>query len=79
VLEELRPPIICEILDWVTEPWGYAADDIVSHLQDYHYRWFDIQADGTLSPHAARDLYPEVRNYVAVPEEGVSRVREFVV
>jgi FkbM family methyltransferase len=79
VLEELRPAIICEVLDWVTGPWGYAARDIVSHLQNYDYRWFDIQPDGTLSPHAAKDLYPEVRNYVAVPEEGVCRAREFVV
>jgi len=75
-LEELRPMIICEVLDWVTGPWGYAARDIVSHLQSYDYRWFEFQPDGTLSLHEPRDTYPEVRNYLAVPLEKVNQVHE---
>jgi FkbM family methyltransferase len=78
ILKELRPAIICEVLDWVTAPWGYAARDIVSHLQGYDYTWFDIQPDGTLSPHAPRGQYPEVRNYLAMPMEKVNAVRQWI-
>ena len=69
LLESIRPIVICEVLDWVTRPWGYPARDIVNHLRHYEYDWFDSQDDGTLSPHAQREEYPEPRNYVGVPRE----------
>jgi FkbM family methyltransferase len=78
LLGQLRPLIICEVLDSATRPWGYLARDIVSRLQSRSYRWFDIQHDGNLLPHGLREGYPEVRNYLAVPEEKLGRVREFM-
>jgi len=69
LLESIRPIVICEVLDGVTGSWGYPARDIVNHLSRYEYDWFDSRDDGTLSPHAPREKYPEVRNYVAVPRE----------
>jgi FkbM family methyltransferase len=77
LLRQLRPLIICEVLDGVTAPWGYPAREIVSHLQTYSYQWFDILPDGNLLPHRSTDQYPDVRNYLAVPEEKLDRVREF--
>jgi len=78
LLTQLRPLVICEVLDSSTEPWGYPARDIVSRLQGHGYGWFDIQRDGSLLPHSLREEYPEVRNYLAVPEEKLDRVREFI-
>jgi len=69
LLESIRPIVICEVLDGVTRSWGYPARDIVNHLSRYEYVWFDSRDDGSLSPHAHRQEYPEVRNYVAVPRE----------
>jgi FkbM family methyltransferase len=69
VLEHLRPLIICEVLDWVTEPWGYRARELVATLSVWDYRWFDIDGQGALSEHVAREAYPDIRNYLAVPEE----------
>jgi FkbM family methyltransferase len=69
LLESIRPILICEVLDWVTQPWGYAAREIVNHLRHYDYDWFDFSDDGSLSPHAQKEEYPEPKNYVAVPRE----------
>lgn len=74
VLEQLRPVIICEILDWVTEPWGYQAKEIISKLSGYGYRWFDIDGDGVLTEHMSRNAYPDIRNYVAAPSERVEKL-----
>jgi len=68
-LRALRPLIICEVLDWVTAPWGYPAREIVSCLESFDYVWFEFQPDGRLVPHMARQDYPEVCNYLAVPRE----------
>ena len=78
MLEDLRPIILCEVLDWVTGPWGYAARDIVSHLRDRGYAWFDFRSDGMLSLHAPQDVYPEIRNYLAVPLEKIDTVQEWI-
>lgn len=72
VLDELRPIIICEVLDWVTEPWGYHAKEIVGALSGRGYRWFEIDSRGALVEHTARESYPEIRNYLAVPREKVA-------
>jgi len=69
LLSEFRPIVICEVLDLVTRGWGYPASQIVASLRAYDYEWFDILPDGSLSPHRARDKYPEGRNYLAVPRE----------
>ncbi len=74
VLGTIRPILICEVLDWVTRPWGYSAREIVQCLRARGYEWFDFREDGAISPHLQRDEYPEVRNYLAVPREKLSLV-----
>jgi FkbM family methyltransferase len=69
VLAESRPLLICEVLDWVTRPWGYEARDLVEYLEERGYEWFDFAADGRIMPHARRQAYPEIKNYLAVPRE----------
>ena len=75
LLSEFRPLLICEVLDLVTRPWGYPAREIVNHLRTYDYEWFDILHDGSVRPHSQRDQYPEVRNYLAVPQEKQDRLQ----
>lgn len=77
MLESLRPVIICEVLDWVTGPWGYPAAEIVEFLGRFGYQWFDFCEDGTLATHNERDRYPEIRNYLAVPRENIDQIREW--
>jgi FkbM family methyltransferase len=74
LLQLLRPIIICEVLDWVTQPWGYAAREIVSCLQRHAYVWFDFAEDGKIALHEPRHEYPETRNYLAVPREKLALV-----
>jgi len=68
-LHSMRPIIICEVLDYVTRPWGFPAREIVSFLSEEDYIWFDFHDDGTISRHEIRSEYPEIRNYLAVPRE----------
>jgi FkbM family methyltransferase len=74
VLERYRPIIICEILDWVTKPWGRAAVEAVDYLAERGYQWFEFDEDGRIFPHARREQYPEVKNYLAVPQEKLSAI-----
>jgi FkbM family methyltransferase len=78
ILEFARPTIICEVLDWVTAPWGYRASEIVELLRHFDYRWFDFCEDGTVAAHVEREEYPEVRNYLAVPEEKLSQLASWL-
>jgi FkbM family methyltransferase len=73
-LEVARPPIICEVLDWVTAPWGYPANDIMTFLREFDYQWFEFRDGGTLTAHVEREHYPEIRNYLAVPQEKLSLI-----
>jgi FkbM family methyltransferase len=77
MLSAIRPILICEVLDWVTRPWGYPAREIVSYLRERGYYWFDFRDDGTIYPHAQRDEYPEIRNYLAVPREKLALVERW--
>jgi hypothetical protein len=69
VLTKYRPMVICEVLDMATQAWGYPARDIVAKFQSYGYAWFEFQADGSIVPHEIRSHYPDIRNYLAVPNE----------
>jgi FkbM family methyltransferase len=71
LLSSIRPILICEVLDWVTRPWGYPAREIVKRLFSEGYEWFDFNDDGSLTRHVQRDAYPEIRNYLAAPQEKV--------
>jgi FkbM family methyltransferase len=77
-LEVIRPLIICEVLDWVTLPWGYPARAIVESLNSLDYQWFDFCENGSLAVHAERDEYPEVRNYLAVPREKLPQIESWL-
>jgi FkbM family methyltransferase len=78
LFSSIRPFVICEVLDWVTKPWGYPAREIVSALGDYDYKWFDFRPDGALVPHEPRDEYPEVRNYLAAPREKLQEIAAWI-
>ena len=77
VLERHRPVIICEVLDWVTRPWGRAAVETVDYLAERGYEWFEFDEDGRVRPHVRHEEYPEIRNYLAVPRERLSVVDNF--
>ncbi len=78
LFSSMRPFVICEVLDWVTKPWGYPAREIVSALGAYDYAWFDFRPDGALIPHEPRDEYPEVRNYLAAPREKLQEIAAWI-
>jgi FkbM family methyltransferase len=70
-----RPAILAEVQDLRTEPWGYAAREIIRFLIRKEYRWFALDAEGNLIP-TATDRQKYDGNLVALPAE---RVREFIV
>jgi hypothetical protein len=63
------------VQDLRTEPWGYAAREIIQFLVRKEYRWFALDAEGNLVP-TATDRQKYDGNLVARPAE---RVREFIV
>jgi FkbM family methyltransferase len=70
-----RPAILAEVQDLRTEPWGYAAREIVRFMARKEYRWFGLDAEGNLFPVSTQEeLYDA--NLVALPAE---RVREIIV
>ncbi len=77
LLTAVRPLMICEVLDWVTQAWGYSAREIILRLRREGYQWFDFRDDGTIKPHSIRGQYPEIRNYLAVPEEKLPQVQHW--
>ena len=78
LLESCRPLILCEVLDKVTQPWGYRAREIVDMLRRFDYEWFDLLPTGDLQPHVRREDYPEVRNYLAVPMEKRAEIEQWI-
>lgn len=72
LLTEFRPVIICEVLDAATRAWGYEAREIILALRRFDFEWFEFNPDGTLIPHAIKDHYPEVKNFLATPREKCS-------
>ena len=70
-----RPAILVEVQDLRTEPWGYAARDIVGYLANRGYRLFALDADGNVIPVATSQQRYDA-NLVALPAE---RVREMIV
>jgi len=72
-----RPVILAEVQDLRTKAWGYRAKDILMHLQDLGYQWFDLLEDGSLYD---LDLSGNEfdGNFVAYPEEalgGIERLK----
>src|SRR6266853_2897164 len=71
---ESRPAILAELQDSRTEPWGYAAKEIIQFLIRLDYRWFAIGAKGALLPISC-DQETYEANLVALP---VERGEEFL-
>jgi FkbM family methyltransferase len=69
ILTKFRPIFICEVLDATTQAWGYDAREIILMLQSLDFNWFEIRLDGSIVPHAIKEHYPDIRNYVAMPKE----------
>ena len=72
-----RPVILAEVQDLRTKAWGYRAKDILMHLQNLGYEWFDLLEDGSLCD---LDLSGNEfdGNFVAYPEEalgGIERLK----
>jgi FkbM family methyltransferase len=70
-----RPAILAEVQDVRTEPWGYAAREILRFLSRREYRWFALDIDGNLVPVSTEEQRYDA-NLVALPAE---RVREIIV
>jgi len=71
---ESRPAILAEVQDTRTQPWGYAAREIIQFLIRMDYRWFAIAAKGALLPISC-DQKTYNANLVALP---VERTEEFL-
>jgi FkbM family methyltransferase len=71
---ESRPAILAEVEDIRTQPWGYAAREIIQFLLRMDYRWFAIAAKGALLPISC-DQESYEANLVALP---VERTEEFL-
>jgi FkbM family methyltransferase len=70
-----RPAILAEVQDLRTQPWGYAAREILRFLARWDYRWFALDMDGNLVPVSIQEEEYDA-NLVALP---VERVREIIV
>ena len=76
LLSDCRPPILCELADVRTEPWGYGSVDIYEFLATRGYRWFLITPEGRLQFCPRKEHFHE--NLIAVPEEKLELVASFV-
>lgn len=63
-----RPIILCEVEDQRTQPWGYAAGEILSFLSDLGFRWYRPSEGGHLVPVTGLEERCQ-GNFVAVPPE----------
>jgi hypothetical protein len=72
-----RPAILVEVRDIRTQPWGYPSKAIVEYLTRAGYRWFEINADGSLHP-TSHELNYYDANLVALPREREREFRNFV-
>ncbi len=72
-----RPVILAEVYDVRTEPWGYRAREIVEHLHNLDYEWFEVLADGAIARiETDREVYDA--NLVAVPRERAAEIERLV-
>lgn len=72
-----RPAILVEIQDLRTRPWGYPSRAIVEFLTRAGYRWFELNADGSLRP-TPHELNYYDANLVALPREREKEFRNLV-
>jgi FkbM family methyltransferase len=77
LVPHLRPLIVCELADITTEPWGYSGAEIYHFLQSRGYCWFSIMLKGKLHVCLRKAHYHE--NLIAVPEEKIDSVKDYLV
>lgn len=68
-----RPAFLVEVQDIRTQPWGYAAREIIAFLEDRGYAWFALAGGGKLVQFE-RDVNQFNGNFVAVPSECMKEV-----
>jgi len=68
-----RPLFLCEVQEIRTQPWGYAAREIIEFLRAHAYRWFAPEIGGQLLP-VPVDQVEFDGNFVAVPDERIHQV-----
>jgi len=71
-----RPVVLVEVCDLRTAAWGYAAPEILKHLSDRGYQWFEAREGGGLVP-AVLDAKSYDGNFIAVPAENIDRFQEY--
>lgn len=64
-----RPLILCEINDLVIADygWEHCGEDVIKFLEAKRFRWYGLNADGSLIPHVKSSWYST--DLIAVPEE----------
>jgi FkbM family methyltransferase len=70
-----RPVILAEVQDVRTAPWGYAAKEILLHLDARDYRWFSISSDGSVHTLELGTSRFD-GNFVACPRESIGLLEE---
>ena len=73
ILCDFRPVILAEVQDVRTQPWGYAARQIIEFLEDLRYRWFAVTKDGRLEPAPTNNVWCDA-NLVALPHERAEEI-----
>lgn len=63
-----RPVILAEVQDLRTQPWGYSAREIISHLFTLGYDWNQVRLNGLLEK-LPIDKQNYDGNFVAIPSE----------
>jgi FkbM family methyltransferase len=71
-----RPVVLVEVCDLRTAAWGYAAPEILKHLSERAYQWFEAREGGGLVP-AKLDAKSYDGNFIAVPAENIDRFWEY--
>jgi FkbM family methyltransferase len=72
-----RPVILAEVQDVRTRPWGYTAKDLLRFLEAKGYSWFGLSDRGSMTVLDTSSSAFE-GNYVAVPNELLSDVRDLL-
>jgi hypothetical protein len=72
-IQRFRPCFLCEVQDIRTQPWGYAAKEIVNFLMNLSYTWFFINPDGSLVLiDSSQEKFDA--NLVAIPNENLQEL-----
>lgn len=68
VFRDLRPVLLCEIVEERTAPWGYRGQAIVDLVAGWDYTWFGVGRGGSLEPVPSRQTTFS-GNFAAFPRE----------